>query len=235
VGEWLKSELFMSALVIGPFMAASLLYRRTKVALLHPLLPTIAFIILFLKFFHIDYGTFKEGSRLIDFLLGPSVVALGYVMYEQYCHIRENFVSILTALVVGSFIGVVSTIAIARSMGAGPTLVATLQPKSVTTPIAIEIARASGGIPALTAVIVISVGIFGAIAGPWLLDLMRIKSPVARGLALGASAHGIGTARAIELGVIEGAVSGLAIGLMGAITALWIPAIGYVLSVCKLL
>jgi predicted murein hydrolase (TIGR00659 family) len=235
VGEWLKSELFMSALVIGPFMAASLLYRRTKVALLHPLLPTIAFIIMFLKMFDIDYGTFKEGSRLIDFLLGPSVVALGYVMYEQYHHIRENVVSILSALVVGSFIGVVSTIAIARSMGAGPALVATLQPKSVTTPIAIEIARASGGIPALTAVIVISVGIFGAIAGPWLLDLMRIKSPVARGLALGASAHGIGTARAIELGVIEGAVSGLAIGLMGAITALWIPAIGYVLSVCKLL
>ncbi len=220
----------MLVLVIGPFIAASALYRRTKLAILHPLLPAIAFIILFLKIFNIDYGTFKEGSRLIDFLLGPSVVALGYVMYEQYCHIRENVVSILTALVVGSFIGIVSTIVIAHSMGAGPELIATLQPKSVTTPIAIEIARTSGGIPALTAVIVISTGILGAIAGPFLLDLLRIKSPVARGLALGASAHGIGTARAIELGMIEGAISGLAIGLMGAITAVWIPVIGYVLS-----
>jgi predicted murein hydrolase (TIGR00659 family) len=207
-----------------------MLYRRTKLAILHPLLPVIAFIILVLKVFGIDYGTFKEGSRLIDFLLGPSVVALGYVMYEQYCHIKENIVSILTALVVGSFIGIASTIVIAWSMGAGPELVATLQPKSVTTPIAIEIARATGGIPALTAVIVISVGIFGAIAGPFLLDLLRIKSPIARGLAIGASAHGIGTARAIELGAIEGAISGLAIGLMGAITAIWIPVIGYVLS-----
>lgn len=227
MNELLRSELFMLVLVIGPFLAASVLYQRTKFALLHPLLPAIAFIILFLKFFNIDYGTFKEGSRLIDFLLGPSVVALGYVMYEQYCHIKEHFVSILAALIAGSFVGIVSTVAIAHAMGAGPALIATLQPKSVTTPIAIELARNSGGIPALTAVIVISVGIFGAIAGPMLLDLLRIKSPVARGLALGASAHGIGTARAIELGMIEGAISGLAIGLMGAITALWIPVIGW--------
>lgn len=225
MNEFVSSELFMLVLVIGTYIAASVLYHRTKLAVLHPILPSIAFIILVLNVFRIDYPTFKAGSRFIDFLLGPSVVALGYVLYEQYIHIRNNIVSILTALVVGSFVGIASVIAVARLMGAGTQLVATLQPKSVTTPIAIEIARNSGGLPALTAVIVIAVGILGAVAGPFLLDLLRIKSPVARGLALGASAHGIGTARAIELGAIEGAVSGLAIGLMGAITAVWIPVI----------
>jgi predicted murein hydrolase (TIGR00659 family) len=225
----LTSELFMLVLVIGTFIAASFVYHRTKLAVLHPILPSIAFIILFLNTFHIGYPVFKEGSRLIDFLLGPSVVALGYVLYEQYMHIRDNLVSIMTALIVGSFVGIVSVIAVAHGMGAGQVLIATLQPKSVTTPIAIEIAKTSGGLPALTAVIVIAVGILGAVAGPFLLDLFHIKSPVARGLALGASAHGIGTARAIELGAIEGAVSGLAIGLMGVITAVWIPVIEYAL------
>jgi predicted murein hydrolase (TIGR00659 family) len=227
--DLLTSELFMLVLVIGTFIAASFVYHRTKLAVLHPILPSIAFIILFLNTFHIGYPAFKQGSRLIDFLLGPSVVALGYVLYEQYMHIRENLVSIMTALIVGSFVGIVSVIVVAHGMGAGQVLIATLQPKSVTTPIAIEIAKNSGGLPALTAVIVIAVGILGAVAGPFLLDVLHIKSPVARGLALGASAHGIGTARAIELGAIEGAVSGLAIGLMGVITAVWIPVIEYAL------
>jgi predicted murein hydrolase (TIGR00659 family) len=229
MNEILRSEPFMLVLVIGVFIVSSAVYHRTKLAVLHPILPSIALIILFLKASGIDYGTFRQGSRIIDFLLGPSVVALGYVLYEQYIHIRSNLVSILTALVVGSFVGIASVIAIARMMGAEPQLIATLQPKSVTTPIAIEIARNSGGLPPLTAVIVIAVGILGAMTGPFLLTLLRIKSPVARGLALGASAHGIGTARAIELGAIEGAVSGLAIGLMGVITAVWIPLIEYAL------
>ncbi|MGE5315831.1 MAG: LrgB family protein [Acidobacteriota bacterium] len=232
---FLNSEIFILVLVIGTYIGASILYQRTRNALLHPILPSIAFIIAFLHLFHIEYAAFKEGSRIIDFLLAPSVVALGFVMYEQYIHIRSNIVSIMTALIAGSLVGIVSVIAVAAAMGASHELIATLQPKSVTTPIAIEIARNSGGLPALTAVIVIAVGIFGAVAGPFILDLFRINSPVARGLALGASAHGIGTARAIELGAVEGAVSGLAIGLMGAVTALLIPFIDYLLSLSGVL
>ena len=127
--------------------------------------------------------------------------------------------------------GILSVIGIALLFGADKVLIATLQPKSVTTPIAIAIAERTGGVPAITAVVVIAVGIFGGIVGPFILDKLGVKSRIARGLALGASAHGIGTARAMELGAVEGAISGLAIGIMGLATAFLVPIVMALLSV----
>ena len=141
-------------------------------------------------------------------------MALGYLLYEQREHLKANGISILTSVFVGSVIGIVSVVLIARWMGADRTLIASLEPKSVTTPIAMSIAQRSGGIPAIAAVVVIVVGIFGGIVGPFILDRLGIRSRIARGLALGSAAHGLGTARAMELGAIEGAISGLAIGVM---------------------
>ena len=170
-----------------------------------------------------EYASFEQGSSFIDFMLGPSVVALGYGLYEQVALIRRNLVSIITSVLVGSLIGIISVAVIAIIMGADEAIVASLEPKSVTTPIAIQIAERFGGIPSITAVVVISTGIFGGIAGPFIMDKTGIHNKIARGLALGASAHGIGTARAIEIGAIEGAISGLTIGLMGAATAILVP------------
>ena len=115
-------------------------------------------------------------------------------------------------------------------MGADEALIATLQPKSVTTPIAMGIAEKAGGIPSLTAVIVVAVGIFGSIIGPAILNMLGIRSHIAKGLALGASSHGVGTAAAIQIGAIEGALSGLAIALMGIMTAILVPAIQWILA-----
>ena len=222
----LTTEVFDLALVVGTYIAATLLYRKTHLSLLHPLLTSIFVIIVFLEAFDIPYESFRQGSHLVHFMLGPSVVALGYVLYNQMQYLKGNVVSILTSVFVGAVVGIVSVIAIGKCMGADPSLIATLQPKSVTTPIAMGIAEKNGGIPSLTAVVVVAVGIFGSIVGPAVMKVLGIESRIAKGLALGASSHGVGTAAAIQLGAVEGAISGLAIGLMGIMTAILVQVIG---------
>ena len=222
-----QSEVFSLTLVIGTYLASLALYRKTRISLLHPLITSIFVIIVVLKTMDIEYESFQKGSHLIHFLLGPSVVALGYVLYEQIQYLKGNVISILTSVFVGA---IVSVIAIGELMGADAALVATLEPKSVTTPIAMGIAEKSGGIPSLTAVIVVAVGIFGSIVGPVVMKVLGIESRIAKGLALGASSHGVGTSVAIQIGAVEGALSGLAIGLMGIMTAILVPVISFIIS-----
>ena len=202
-----QSEVFSLTLVIGTYLASFSLYRKTRISLLHPLITSIFVIIVVLKTMDIEYESFQKGSHLIHFLLGPSVVALGYVLYEQIQYLKGNVISILTSVFVGAIVGIVSVIAIGELMGADAALVATLEPKSVTTPIAMGIAEKSGGIPSLTAVIVVAVGIFGSIVGPFVMKVLGIESRIAKGLALGASSHGVGTSVAIQIGAVEGALS----------------------------
>ena len=224
------SEIFDLALVVGTYIAATILYKKTHLSILHPLLTSIFVIIVILEFLDIEYASFQQGSHLIHFMLGPSVVALGYVLFEQMKYLKGNVVSILTSVFVGAIVGIISVIVIGKLMGADQSLIATLQPKSVTTPIAMGISEKNGGIPSLTAVIVVAVGIFGSIVGPAVMKVLGIESRIAKGLALGASSHGVGTAAAIQLGAVEGALSGLAICLMGIMTAILVPVISYILS-----
>ena len=219
---------FTLSFVIGVYLLAGWFYKKTKVGLLHPVLTTIVVVITVLKLSESEYSSFKQGSYLIDFMLGPSVVALGYGLYEQVELIKRNLLSILTAVFVGSIVGILSVGLIAVGMGADEVTVASLEPKSVTTPIAILISERFGGIPQLTAIIVVFTGIFGSVAGPFILNKTGIHDKIARGLSLGACAHGIGTARAIEIGAIEGAISGLTIGLMGLATAILIPLVRWI-------
>jgi predicted murein hydrolase (TIGR00659 family) len=206
------------------------LYKKTHLSLLHPLLTSIFMLIVVLMMLEVPYKDYFENSFLIHFMLGPSVVALGYVLYDQMKYLKGNVISILTSVLVGSVIGIVSVVCIGKIMGADDILIATLEPKSVTTPIAMGISEKSGGIPSLTAVIVVAVGIFGSIVGPFVMKVLGIESHIAKGLALGASSHGVGTAAAIQIGAVEGALSGLAIGLMGVMTALLIPIINLLFS-----
>ncbi|MCH5305872.1 MAG: LrgB family protein [Rikenella sp.] len=224
-GRLIESPVFLLTLTIGVYVLALWLYRRTRIALLHPLLTSAAVLILFLLATGIPYDRYRSATALIDFMLGPSVVALGYALYRQVGHLRANAVSIVTSVVVGSAVGIVSVILILRLFGAGQVIEASLVPKSVTTPIALSIAERSGGIGSLTAIVVVFTGIFGSIAGPFVLRKLKITSRIAKGLAMGSAAHGVGTAKAMEMGAVEGAVSGLAIGLMGLITALLVPVV----------
>ena len=227
--QLLSSEIFILTLVIGVYLATLALYRKTKLPLLHPLLVSIPVLALLIHFLGISYPDFERGSRMINFMLGPTVVVLGYLLYEQVAALRANAVSIVTSVFVGCVTGIVSVIFIARYFGADQALIASLEPKSVTTPIAMSIAERSRGIPSIAAVVVIVVGIFGGIVGPFILEKLGIQSRIAKGLALGAAAHGLGTARAMEIGTIEGAISGLAIGVMGIMTAVLVPVIEWIL------
>lgn len=226
----LHSEIFILTLVIGVYLAAVWLFRKTKLSILNPLLVSIPVLAVIIRVLGISFEEFEKGSRIINFMLGPTVVVLGYLLYEQMAHLKANAISIITAVFVGCVTGILSVIFIARYFGADHALIASLQPKSVTTPIAMSIAERSGGIPSIAAVVVIVVGIFGGMVGPFILERLGIKSRIARGLALGSAAHGLGTAKAMELGTIEGAISGLAIGVMGIMTALLVPVIEFFLK-----
>lgn len=226
----LNSEIFILTLVIGVYLLAVWLYRKTRLTLLNPLLVSIPVLVAITHVLDIPYESFEKGSRILTFMLGPTVVVLGYLLYEQVAHLRENALSIITSVFVGCVTGILSVIFIARYFGADHALIVSLEPKSVTTPIAMSIAEKSGGIPSIAAVVVIVVGIFGGIVGPFVLERLGINSKIARGLALGSAAHGLGTARAMELGTIEGAISGLAIGVMGIMTAILVPIIEMILN-----
>lgn len=218
-----SGEVFLLTLVMGSFLLGVFLYKRTQITLLQPLLITMLIVIPFLKITGIEYQTFYEKTNILNFMLGPSVVALGYVLYEQIENVKGNVISILTSVFVGSVVGIVSVVLIAKAFGADRLLMASLAPKSVTTPIAISLAEKDGGAPALTAAFVVICGLFGGLVGPIILRRLGINSKIAKGLAMGSSSHALGTARAMEMGALEGAISGLAIGIMGIMTALLIP------------
>ena len=221
--ELINSQIFLLTLTVGVYLGAIQLRRKINFALLHPVFVSILVLIVFIRLTGIEYEHYMQQTQIIDFMLGLSVVALGYILHDQIYNIRGNVISIVMAILVGSAVGIVSVALIARWMGAEPAVVASLEPKSVTTAIALSVSANSGGIPALTSVVVIVVGVFGGIVGPWVLKKIGVESRIAKGLAMGAAAHALGTARTMELGAVEGAISGLAIGLMGLATAVLVP------------
>ena len=221
--ELINSQIFLLTLTVGVYLGAIQLRRKINFALLHPVFVSILVLIVFIRLTGIEYEHYMQQTQIIDFMLGLSVVALGYILHDQIYNIRGNVISIVMAILVGSAVGIVSVALIAGWMGAEPAVVASLEPKSVTTAIALSVSANSGGIPALTSVVVIVVGVFGGIVGPWVLKKIGVESRIAKGLAMGAAAHALGTAGAMELGAVEGAISGLAIGLMGLATAVLVP------------
>lgn len=223
ISQLFTSEVFLLALVLGAFLVGIYVYKRTRISLLQPILTAVIILIPFLKVTGISYDVFSQQTNLLNLMLGPCVVALGYVMYEELEQIRGNVLSIFTAVFVGSAVAIVSVVLIAKLFGADSTLIASLAPKSVTTPIAISLAGKNGGIPSLAVAFVVICGIFGGMAGPIVLRALGVKSKVAKGLAMGAASHAVGTARAIEMGATEGAISGLAICIMGVFTAVLMP------------
>lgn len=229
------SPLGAVTLTLALYAAASALYERVRWALLHPLLLTIGGLIALLTLLGVPYAHYEAGSRMIAFFLGPAVVALAVPLAEQWGTIRREARAIGAAVGLGAVAGAFGAAGTAALLGASPEVVLSVAPRAATTPIAIGVAEATGGEPPLTAAFVIASGIAGAVVGPALLRVCRVRRAVARGLALGAAAHGIGTARALEQGPEEGAASGLALGLCGLATALVVPPVVALLRAVGLL
>lgn len=171
----------------------------------------------------IDYATYFDGAQFVHFLLGPATVALAIPLYRQIGRVRRSAAAILASLLVGALFAAVSAVAVAGVLGASAETLASIAPKSVTAPVAMGISVEIGGLPSLTAVMVILTGILGAALGPMVLDLVRVRDWRARGFAIGIAAHGIGTLRALLVNETAGAFSGLAMGLNAVATALLVP------------
>lgn len=216
---WLTSTLVV-------YQGAHWLWRRTGMTpLLNPVLVSIAILSLVLSFSDTGYSAYFDGARFIHFLLGPATVALAIPLYRQLGRLLRSVWALAAGLLAGSTAAVLASVALGRLLGASHQTIMSLAPKSATSPIAMGVAEHIGGLPSLTAVLVILTGIVGAVAGGWVLDRLKITDERARGVALGTACHGIGTARALQMGEITGAFAGLAMGLNGIATAILVPII----------
>lgn len=205
-------------------MLASRIYQKLNVnPLFNPVLLSVIAIVMILKATDTNYDTYFEGAQFVHFLLGPATVALAVPLYRQFDRVRKSAVAILVSLLCGSITSALTAVSIAWFLGAQTVSIVSLAPKSVTAPVAMGISEYLGGLPSLTAVIVILTGIIGAMLGPMVLNWLKIRDWAARGLAIGTASHGIGTARALQVNEVAGAFSGLAMGLNAIATAILLP------------
>jgi predicted murein hydrolase (TIGR00659 family) len=221
--ELLSTPLFGVGLTLIVYALAQKLYIRTGSMFFNPVAVSIGSIILLLLLARIPYEVYAVGGDYVLFLLGPSVVALGLPLYTRRREILARKAPILIGVFAGAVASIVSASGTAWLLGGSREVVLSLAPKSVTTPIAISIVEKIGGIAPLTAALVVLTGCLGAICGPEFCRLIGIRDPAAMGLAVGTAAHGIGTARMLEVDRLGGAIAGLAIGLNGLITAFLLP------------
>lgn len=223
------SPLFGIAISLLTFQMGSMLYRRTGAVFLNPLVLSMLAIIAFLVSFHISFDDYNKGGQFISFFLGPATVILAVPLYKKINLLKANIFPILAGITIGSATGIVSIIAMCRMFGLDELVSISMIPKSITTPIGIELSNQLGGLPSITVAGIVFTGISGVLLGPMICKLFRIKDKVAVGIAIGTSSHALGTTKAVELGETEGAMSGLAIGIAGLITVFLAPIIAKIL------
>ncbi len=206
------------------YIGAHALYERAGAnPLLNPVAVAVALLIGLLVLTDTAYATYFEGAQFVHFLLGPATVALAVPLYRQLPKLRRTWAPVLVAVVAGVAVAALSAIATAWLLGASTQTLVSLAPKSVTAPVAMGIAEKIGGLPSLTAVLVVATGILGAVVGTKLFDLLGIRDDSVRGVAMGVTSHGIGTARAFQVSREMGAFAGLAMALSAFATALLLP------------
>jgi predicted murein hydrolase (TIGR00659 family) len=206
------------------YQLAYAIYAQTRFnPLANPVAIAVALLVLILTVSNTPYQVYFDGAQFVHFLLGPATVALAIPLYQQIERLRREWFALLVGALLGSTAAVATAISIAWLLGASPATIMSIAPKSVTTPIAMGIAEKVGGLPSLTAVLVITTGILGATLARGILNLIRIDDHSIRGFALGVTAHGIGTARAFQVSAEMGAFAGLAMGMSGVLTALLLP------------
>jgi len=218
------SPLLGLTITLLAYQGAFWIYQRSGCnPLANPVLIAVTVLVLFLTLTATSYETYFEGAKFVHFLLGPATVALAIPLYMQLHRVRAMLLPVIVGLFVGSLTAAVSAVLVGRLFGASLSTQLSLAPKSVTTPIAMGIAERIGGIPSLTAVLVIITGILGAVGARYVFDAMKLRDPAIRGFAIGVASHGIGTARAFQVNEQSGAFAALAMGLNGALTAILVP------------
>lgn len=192
--------------------------KKSGLALFNPLLFSIVVLILILVVFDIDYDTYNEGAKYLSYLLTPATVCLAVPLYEQFELLKRNVRAILAGILSGALTSAVCVLVLSLLLGLNHREYVTLLPKSITTAIGMGVSQELGGIVTITVAVIIITGVFGNIAAETVCKIFKIEEPVARGIAIGSSAHAVGTAKAMELGEVEGAMSSLSIAVSGLLT-----------------
>ena len=215
------SPYFGIILSIFAYKIGILINKKIKSPIANPLLIANILIIGFLQIFHIPLADYNVGGNMITMFLAPATAVLGVSIYSQLEVLKRNYLPMLIGTAVGAGVSLISVFGLCKLFKLDHALTVSLLPKSVTTPIALEVSSQLGGYTAVTVAAVVVTGIFGAILAPVLIKVFRIKDPIATGVAIGTCSHAVGTTKALELGEIEGAMSGIAIGVAGIITVIY--------------
>ncbi|GAA0861899.1 LrgB family protein [Paraclostridium tenue] len=219
----LQTPIFGIVVTILFFSIGSYIQNKTKMAIFNPLLIAILGIIVFLKVCNIPYNSYKLGGDSINFFLGPVTIVLALPLYKQYDLLKKHFYEIIIGITTGVLVSFSSIVVLSKLIGSDKLIMDSLLGKSITTPMGISLTSTLGGIESVTIVAIILTGIIGGMIAIPLFKIINTKHPVSKGIALGTASHALGTTKALELGEIEGAMSGLAIGISGTITVVLIP------------
>lgn len=219
--EFLSDSVFFGAvLTLAAFEIGKFLKKKYRLGILNPILIATLLVIAVLTTLKVDYAQYNGSARYISYLLTPATVCLAVPLYQQLSLLRKNLRAVAGGIGAGVLSSLVSVFALAKLFGLSHEQYVTLLPKSITTAIGMGVSEELGGIPTITVAVIIITGIIGNISAEWICRIFRIHEPVAKGIAIGTSAHAIGTAKAMELGEVEGAMSSLAIAVAGLLTVL---------------
>ena len=220
MSELASSPFFGITLTIVAYWVGVRAQKKTGLVVCNSMLITVALIIAVLTVFHIPYEDYYQGGSLINLFLGPATACMAVTVYAKRDLLKKYWLPVLAGCLAGTVTSIGSILVLSRLFGLDKDMTASLLPKSVTTPIATAVSEGHGGIVPITVAAVIVTGILGNLAAPFLVKLFRVKDPVAAGLGIGTCSHALGTAKALEMGETEGAMSGLAVGICGIFTAL---------------
>lgn len=221
MNEFFSSPFFGIVLCVGTYAIGLWVNRKTGSPIANPLLIAIALVIIFLITFDIPLESFNQGGDLVSFFLIPATAALALSIYRQVWLLKRNFLPIVIGSAVGSLVSMGSVYGLCNLFGLDEVMLYSLIPKSVTTPIAMDVSATLGGEPSITVAAVVLTGIVGAIFAPALIKIFRVGNSIAAGVAIGTSSHALGTTKALEIGEVEGAMSGIAIGVSGILTVIF--------------
>ena len=224
MNEFFHNSLFAGVtLSLLAYMVGAALKKKFRLGLLNPLLVSIAITILVLLVGEIDYEVYNESAKYLSYLLTPATVCLAIPLYEQWSLLKKNYKAVLCGLLAGAVTSMATVFALSKICGLSHEEYVTLLPKSITTAIGMGVSEELGGYVTITVAVIILTGVLGNMMGELICKVFHITEPISKGIAYGASAHAIGTAKAMELGEVEGAMSGLAIAVSGILTVILAP------------
>ncbi|AJA46604.1 antiholin-like protein LrgB [Clostridium pasteurianum DSM 525 = ATCC 6013] len=227
----ISSPIFSVMISLMAFEIGCIVYKKTKFPLFNPIIIAIVLVIIIIKLLNISLDTYNKGGNLISFFLTPATVILAVPLYKKLQLLKKNLVPIIVGIAAGSLSGMCSIILLCHLFLLPKQLTLSIIPKSVTVPIAVDVSKQIGGISTITIAAIIVSGTITIVVYPLVFKILKIKDPIAKGVALGTTANAVGTSKAIEMGEVEGAMSGLSIGLAGMFIVIFAPIVTKIFSV----